>query len=346
MDNVQTNTSNNNQGPRVLNLDDAEDAILARWEDAEETQPSENEVEEAASETEEQETLISEDEEEEPTDELEEVEDDPEEDEEPEDEDNETEDEAEDDVAVIDDDAEVEYLVDGETRRASIKSLKRLAGQEASLTRKSQEVATKRKEADDAITKSQVVFDKLLKQARERAKPYQDVDMLVASKSMSTEDFAQLRKEAQEAFQDLQFLEEEADLYFNDLHTQQQAAMQEAAKECVKVLRDEIPEWSNQMYNDIRSYAISEGLPEDQVNQYVDPVVIQILNKARLYDQGKKVATVKKKTAEKKKILRSKKSPPSEAAKKATATAKQREMLRQSRDVDDVADVLLSRWEQ
>ena len=64
------------------------------------------------------------------------------------------------------------------------------------------------------------------------------------------------------------------------------------------------------MYNDIRGYAIAQGLPEDQVNTIVDPVVIQILNKSRLYDQGKRVATVKKKAATKKKVLRSQKAPP------------------------------------
>ena len=41
------------------------------------------------------------------------------------------------------------------------------------------------------------------------------------------------------------------------------------------MLQQEIPEWNNQLYDDIRSYAVSVGLPEDQVNSYVDPVVIK-----------------------------------------------------------------------
>lgn len=60
------------------------------------------------------------------------------------------------------------------------------------------------------------------------------------------------------------------------------------------------------MYNDIRQYAITNGLPEEAVNQYVDPNVIMLLNKARMFDQTTKVATVKKAKAAKK-VLRTKK---------------------------------------
>ena len=61
------------------------------------------------------------------------------------------------------------------------------------------------------------------------------------------------------------------------------------------MLEQDIPEWNNQLYDDIRSYAIGIGLPEEQVNNYVDPTVIKVLNKARLFDQAKKVTTTKKK---------------------------------------------------
>ncbi len=141
----------------------------------------------------------------------------------------------------------------------------------------------------------------MLQKAEERYKPYSEVDMLVASKTMDDADFAALRKEAQQAHDDVRFLREEADNFYGEIQQRQQAAQKEAAREAVKVLQENIPEWSNEMYNDIRGYAIAQGLPPEQVNTIVDPVVIQILNKSRLYDQGKRVATVKKKAATKKK---------------------------------------------
>ena len=52
----------------------------------------------------------------------------------------------------------IDILVDGETQQASIKDLKRLYGQEASLTRKSQEVAAQRKEAEDNIGKTDAIL--------------------------------------------------------------------------------------------------------------------------------------------------------------------------------------------
>ena len=336
MNNVQPDEPSN----QALDMDQVEDAILARWEDPAEEQVSEDETE-ATSEIEEQEDETFDDEETEEDTETEE----PEGDEDQDNEETEASDKEDETDTEISDDTEVEITIDGEVRLASIKDLKRLYGQEQSLTRKSQEVAQQRKEANDTVTKSNAIFEKLIQQAQERYKPYQDVDMLLASKSMATEDFALLRKEAQEAQENLKFLTEEADSFFGEVQAQQQQQLQAAAKQCVEVLQEQVPDWSNQLYNDIRSYAISQGLEADAVNSYVDPIVIQVLNKARLYDQGKKVATVKKKQSAQKKVLRTNKAPQSDASRKKAAASKQQEALRTSRDVDDLANVILSRWE-
>ena len=187
-----------------------------------------------------------------------------------------------------------------------------------------------------------------VQQAQERYEPYQKIDMLVAAKEMSTEDFAALRKEAQDAYQNLQFLTEEADSYYGGLKAQQAEMQKTAAVECVKVLQEQIPDWSNALYNDIRHYAIAQGLPENDVNQYVDPAVITLINKARLYDEAKKVSTVKKKkSAASQKVLRSKKAPANQADQKRSAVDKQLAKLRANggNDMDDIADVFLKRWE-
>ena len=112
------------------------------------------------------------------------------------------------------------------------------------------------------------------------------------------------------------------------------------------MLEQDIPDWNNQLYDDIRSYAIGIGLPEEQVNNYVDPTVIKVLNKARLYDQAKQVPTTKKKRVAKK-VLKSKKAPPNAAQMKAKRMASAKARLQErGNDIDDIADVLLQRWEQ
>ena len=348
MEDVQQTTSVD--APVALTVDEAADAILSRWEqkDAEQTQPSETpETEETQDVTELEETNDIEEIDDAETENPEEEETDQDEDVEPDDEETESDSETDEaEAETVSDDAMVEVTVNGKTDLVSVASLKRLAGQEANLTQKSQQVASQRKVLDDAIGKNHIAFQKMLEKANERWKPYSEVDMLVAAKAMETEDFAALRKEAEEAYNDLKFLNEEADAFYKSVQEQTQAQLQEAAKECVKVLAEDIPEWDNKLYNDIRTYAVSQGLDEAEVNNYVDPAVIKILNKARLYDAGKQVATVKKKAATTKKVLRNSKAPTDDRQRKSQKIAQAKAKLRESgNDLDDIANALLSRWE-
>ena len=352
MSDVQTDKKN------PLDQQGAADAILAKWTDAEETQPSEDKVPEAedqaalTQETESSDDLIDEAEvdidDEDDNDQSTEDDDTDLDDEDDEIEQEETVDEEEALEALeIDDDHEVEIKVNGEVKTASIASLKRLYGQEASITRKSQELASQRRYAEEAVGKSTAVLKRMLDQATEKFKPYAEIDMLVASKTMSDEEFAALRKEATAAAQNLKFLQEETDTFYSAMRDQQQAALQEQAKVAVKQLEAEVDGWSNELYNDIRSYAIEQGMSEDVVNTIVDPVAIKFINKARMFDQGKKVATVKKKSAASRKTLRSKKAPASEAQTKKRNLSKQKNALRanQRQDLTDAASVIMARWE-
>jgi hypothetical protein len=341
MDNVQTSQE---QQPQALDVNEAADALLKRWEDAGD-QPSEQATEEATAQDNDETKDVPEQEDEA----IEEVElDDEDEEIDPDEEEEETEDEEDDEeeAVEVDDDTLIEISVEGETKQASIKDLKRLYGQEASLTRKSQEVAAQRKEAEDNIGKTDAILQRMVQKAEERYQPYSEVDMILASKNLDDADFTQLRKEAQDAHNDLKFIKEEANNFYDGLKQQQHAQMQEAAKEAVKVLEQDVPEWSNQLYDDIRSYAIGLGLPEEQVNNYVDPVVIKVLNKARLYDQAKQVTTTKKKRIAKK-VLKSNKSPANNNQLKAKRIQDAEAKLAQSagNDIDDIAEVLLKRWE-
>ena len=337
--------------PQSLNLDQAQDAILAKWQvPDDDDQQTETETiapePEIVEETDEG-VLEIEDDEDDVVDQDDDTDPDDEEVEPEEDEDEEEEEEAE-AKKPLDDEQKVEILVDGETKSVSVRALKRLYGQEASLTRKSQETAQAKKDAQAQIERTHVTLQKMMEKAQEAYKPYAEVDMLVASKTMSDQDFTALRKEAQLASDNLKFLGEEADKFYGDLKAQQQEALQKQAQECVKVLQEEVPDWSNSMYNDIRSYAVNQGLPEEEVNQYVDPNVIKLLNKAMLYDQGKQKAAVKKKKPSAKKILRSKKAPQTANEAKRQSVEKKRQKVRSQRgtSLDDVTDLILSRWEK
>jgi hypothetical protein len=226
---------------------------------------------------------------------------------------------------------------------ASVKDLKRLYGQEKALTQKSQEVASQRKAIEDQALQYEASLTKLMERAQERYKPYAEVDMLMAAKTMNDDDFMQLRKEAQSAQEDLSFFTQEAQQYATQVKEQQQSQQKEKALEAVKVLQDTVPDWSPELYGNMRQYAITQGLTADVVDQIVEPAAIQLMIKAMRYDQGKTVST-QKKVRRQKRVLKS-------GTSNTTATSKQRQTtamanLAKSGSHDDAAAAFMSRWQQ
>jgi len=346
------NEQNVNSEPQALDVDDAADAILGRWDDGETL--SEVEEEDATSEDL-AETEVDEDELDDEEDDQDELDlEDPDEDEttdEDVEEDEDEDDEEDEEPLAASDDQIVDIAVNGESKKVSVKDLKRLYGQEASLTKKSQDLATQRKQSEEQLAQTQMSYQKLLERAEARYKPYADIDMLVASREMDAETFSQLRQDAKQAEDDLKFLQEESGQLVSQAQQQHQQATREAAADCVKVLQDQLPDWGNELYADIRDYAVKSGLPKDQVDQYTDPQVIMLINKARLYDKSKETATSKKakaklkKSKSGKKVLSSKKAPPSKKSIQKAKQQKQMDGLSSAKDLDDIADALMSRWE-
>ena len=89
----------------------------------------------------------------------------------------------------------------------------------------------------------------MVQRAEERYKPYSEVDMILASKNLDVQ--TSPTEEAQDAHDDLKFIKEEADQFYQGLQQQQQQQLQDAAKEAVRVLEQDIPDWNNQLYDDI-----------------------------------------------------------------------------------------------
>ena len=350
------NVQNDNSQPQNLDVDEAAEAILGRWDDGETL----SEVDEDATSEDLNETEVTEDgldnEDTEEDDESDDNLDDPDDTDELDDEDVGTDDEDEDDEEdeeplAASDDQIVDINVNGESKQVSVKDLKRLYGQEASLTKKSQDLANQRKQSDESLAQTQLSYQKLLERAEARFKPYADIDMLVASRQMDPDTFAQLRQDAKQAEEDLTFLKEESNTLVSQQQQQFAEQSKEAAANCVKVLQEQLPDWGNELYSDIRNYAVKSGLPQEQVDQYTDPQVIMLINKARLYDQSKQSAKSKKAKAKltksksgKTKVLSSRKAP---ISKEASAERKRQAAIKNLHghsDLDDIASALMSGW--
>lgn len=245
--------------------------------------------------------------------------------------------------APVADDAEVEVKIGDEVKRVSVRDLKRLYGQEASLTNKSQELATKRRQLDEQGQATAAILKRQYDKALERFKPYKDIDFFVASREMDADEFTALRKEAQQAQEEIRFFESEIEGFMTDIQSRQQEALRQQAQEALPKLKERIPEWSNELYDDIRTYAIGEGMDSTTVNRIVDPAAITMMHKARLYDQMKAKATEKKaKTpAKKRKVAK-----PGSANNKLKTKPSNKAMdrFKQSGSVEDAEAAFLARW--
>jgi hypothetical protein len=256
--------------------------------------------------------------------------------------------ESEDTRNIIEDDADtfVKIKIDGDDRTVSVKDLKRLYGQEASLTRKSQEVSKKRKEAEEVGAKYVAGVTGLLTKAQNKANPYKQIDWLAAAQQLEPTELNALRNEAQIALDEEKYLGEELNTFMSNLQNQRNAQLVEKGREAVKELKRDIPGWNEKVYNDVRYFAISSGLEVDVVDNLVDAAAIKLIHKAMLYDKGKSSVVTKKKNGAPKKVIKtSKKSGASvsDLGSKADA-AKALKKLQSTGSRDDAAEAFLSRW--
>jgi hypothetical protein len=189
-----------------------------------------------------------------------------------------------------------------------IKDLKRLYGQEASLTQKSQEVAAQRKAADEGIAKNVAALNVLAEKAKAKAAPYAALDWVAIAKNpnISAEEASALRDEAKAAFDDVSFFEKDLNGLMTSIADKQKADTVAQAKVCISALSTAptadkpnalyIEGWNDKVYDDLRSFARELGANPNDVNSMVDPVAFKILHMAMQFKRGSsKVLTVKTK---------------------------------------------------
>jgi hypothetical protein len=202
----------------------------------------------------------------------------------------------------------VKVKVGEEEHEVAVKDLKRLFGQEASLTKKSQEVAERTKAAEYAQAKSLAALDVMVKRAQEAANPYRNVNWaaLMKDPNIAAEDVTALQEAAKSAFENETFLTGQLDHFMHEVQAQQVAAQAQAAQACIKALTDEqspthIKGWDQKLYNDMRSFAVSMGANQQMVDNLVDPAAFKLIHMAMQFHKGaQKVVTQKVNKAPKK----------------------------------------------
>jgi hypothetical protein len=323
-----------------LGEDATVDAFLELWKKGADDQPPGNENEEDnESESDEEDSEEPEDsgddQEDEETDEDTESEEDPDGDEESE----------EKPKKVLKDDAVTRFKVDGKEVEVPVSKLQRLYGQEAALTRKSQEVAETRKKLEDQGAAYVAASETMLTRAKARFEPYAKIDWLVASKELSGEELNALRTEAQKAYDDVKFYETELNTFMAGVHQQRHTALVAEAKATLTALQDPktgIKGFNQKTYEEMQGFAINHGVPKEVIDNLVSEPILRILHKAMLYEKGTKVVT-KPKDLKAKKIIKSKvNGDTARAGLTPKKTTKALENLKKTGSIDAAADAFLA----
>lgn len=191
------------------------------------------------------------------------------------------------------DDPEFDIPVGEETRKAKLSELKRLYGQEASLTQKSQVVAQLRAQAEASATQATTALTRLVEKADKEWEPYSKLDFMTLSVKMDPDDFAALRQEAQAAWSNKQFFAAELGEIEKANAERQAVTHRERAAATIKELSDPetgIKGWGPEMYGELMDYATSQGMPAQAARSVTEASSLRLMHKAMLYDRAQAAA--------------------------------------------------------
>ncbi|MCE2576875.1 hypothetical protein [Komagataeibacter sp. FNDCR2] len=182
--------------------------------------------------------------------------------------------------------------------------------------------------------------------AEARWNQFATADVASIKANSTPEEWAQFGAMADQAFKDMQKAKEALNFEAPQLTQQQHQAKLAAAQACAKALTDPatgIPGFNQQRHADLIKWGTSMGLDQSALNDLTDPAQFRILDMAMRYSQGAKAAqqaTPKPATASAKPAMRTQAT--SQSGKSTKTDAMKR--LRNTGDLDDAADALMSRW--
>jgi hypothetical protein len=249
------------------------------------------------------------------------------------------------------DDTYVKVKVGDDVHEVKVKDLQRLYGQEATLTRKSQEVAAERKVIESKRAENIAAYDVLLKRSTERADQYRALPWVALQKdpNVPAEQLEQLVQEARKAVEEETFLKSELGNFMSKVQEEQTVARRTAAQECLKVIKDpehpaHIKGWNDALYNELRTFGAEMGIPAETVNDITDAGAIKILHMAMQFARGaKKVVVTKPVDKTPRKIVKNSASSPAARGTSKQVTVKSAvTKAKQTGSMSDAADAFFA----
>lgn len=241
----------------------------------------------------------------------------------------------------VDLNALVEFKANGSVVRVPVKDLTRLHGMESALTQRSQDLIRSQREIDEFRARDVAVLDVLVNRAKEKASKYERMDFLRLARELPENEYNNLRREAEEAQTDLQFLTTQAEELFGRAQEQRRVFMKAQAERALPMIKAAIPEWDNGYYDKLRSWAVENGAVSQVIDELVDPFAWTVIHKAYQYDNSRRIGT-KKRAASPKKVLKTTERRPHKPV-DDQRRAKAMDQLRESMTADAAADAFFAR---
>jgi hypothetical protein len=262
-------------------------------------------------------------------------------------------DEEEEPTQELSDDLTVRVKVDGEEMEVSLAELRNGYSRTADYTRKSTALADQRKQIEseiETIRNERALYQELLPQLRQQIEQQTsqepDWDSLYNDDPIEAARLErQWRSYKEEQAKKLSAIEaEQKRLSQTETAERQKKAQEFVAAERAK-LPEVIPEWKDEKVlvkeaDELRKWAVSQGLTEREVDSVQQANILAILRKAMLFDKGKKnVESVKRPANKKGRVVRpgSRNSTPSRSS---TETKRASKRLAQTGRVTDAAALI------
>lgn len=236
----------------------------------------------------------------------------------------------------VTDDTVVKVTVDGQETDFTVGNLKRLAGQEASLTRKSQE-------ADLVGGRAAAVLQGALESVLEDLENYKGVDWVLEGQRMEPDEFAWHRETYNRLTGRYQKIMTAAKELEGTFSARRSSVNAEAAQEARRILQADVPGWGDELDKSVRDYAVAQGLDADEVKTITSAPVLKIIHKAMLQDQKAAAAVEKVKQAPRAVRRGAGREPIGPSAEKAQRTFAKKAATGSVSEADAVA-ALMGRW--
>lgn len=190
------------------------------------------------------------------------------------------------------DENDLEYLFEVDGEKVTKDEAKLGYMRDKDYRHKTMALADMRNKTESAQRQAGVFLKALMDEAQKGVSQYANVEW----ERLALEDpaaYKQHRPVYEDAKRRAESYQRQAKAMLAQEQEYEQARLKSQAVESVKRLKLTIPNWSNELYGQVRNYAVEQGFTADEFNRIADHRVIRALHAQMQLDSGKSVVTDK-----------------------------------------------------